>query len=202
MEGRRWRRRLCLGCAFVLIAPCVAVWLFIRPHLNHPRGYDRLIQAIERNDADAVTAVLNSGVDPNAYPDTDADQFFEDDSRPIDVAASDGSAGMVRLLLDHGADPNLGDGWNATPLSAAVEGESIETMQLLIQRGARVNDYPGGSSALWRAATDGKAKAVEFLLDHGASFDSGNKSLIDALRELGGSPRIIAILQKRALSRK
>lgn len=78
---------------------------------------------------------------------------------------------MVRLLLDHGADPNLSDGWES-PLQAAAFYEHLDVMELLIQRGAKVNDEPGRSSALWSAALDGNVKSVKFLLAHGADPNS------------------------------
>lgn len=45
-------------------------------------------------------------------------------------------------------------------------------MELLIQRGAKVNDEPERSSALWSAALDGNVASLRFLLAHGADPNS------------------------------
>lgn len=158
--------------------------------------------AIDAKDAAEVESLLGHGVDPNAFPSAEGDLIDEDDIAPINSAAVDGSTQIVRILLDHGADPNLGDGWSENPLAAATERQSLDTMALLIERGAKVNDEPSGSSALWRAAVDGKVRAVSFLLDQGANpatemFTDHPQLLIDAVRDLKGSPIIIEMLQKK-----
>ncbi|MDX3186757.1 ankyrin repeat domain-containing protein [Streptomyces sp. NPDC053741] len=70
---------------------------------------------------------------------------------PLILAAAQGDVGMVRLLLDRGASPNLvielqlvegvaeklGIPTRRSPLSSAAESGHLETVELLIERGAR-----------------------------------------------------------------
>lgn len=175
-------------------------WLFLPA--PHPPGYDRLVDAIDSNSPEQVKAVIDSGVDPNRYPNLDANLQAEDDIRALLIAIDQGNLDVVRVLLDRGADPNLGDGWHTNPLSAAASNERLDLMKLLIHRGALINDDGGTSSALWRAAMDGKPKSVEFLLDRGAkpgtvTFDGKVSGLIQSLKDTNGSPEIIAILERR-----
>ncbi|MEK6335707.1 MAG: ankyrin repeat domain-containing protein [Acidobacteriota bacterium] len=82
---------------------------------------------------------------------------------------------IVRILLTHGADPNLreitaGDGQNErlpddTPLAAAVNIDSIEMVRLLIQHGVRLAEHP---YALHSAPS---IEMIRFLLDHGAAIN-------------------------------
>ena len=189
-----------IGCGVVLMScPLVGPFLVMvlmsnRPH-HHPAGYDPLMAAINKKDAKAVEEILKSGVNPNTYPQEEVDLEDEDDVSALNSAAQQGSTEIVQILLDHGADPNMGDGWSYNPLSAAIGNRS--TMELLIKRGAKVNDNNGNSYSLWWAAMDGKVEAVNFLLDHGANPKTNlNGRLIDALKEVKGSPEILVILRK------
>ena len=46
---------------------------------------------------------------------------------------------MVKLLLDHGANPNALDDENNTPLHMAARGDCVEAAEMLINKGANVN---------------------------------------------------------------
>ena len=51
-----------------------------------------------------------------------------------------GSEGVVRLLLKYGAQPNFEDDRGQTPLSRAIDGNSVAVIQLLLDQGAKT-DY-------------------------------------------------------------
>jgi ankyrin repeat protein len=141
-----------------------------------------------------VETILKSGVNPDIYPNTIEDCREEIDITPLNSAAEDGSTEIVRMLLDHGADPNKGDGWHVGgPLSAATRKDSLATMALLLKRGASLNEYGGTGAAIWRAAMDGKVRSVRFLLDHGATT---TPEFLKLLRETQGSPEIISMIEK------
>lgn len=136
---------------------------------RHPVGYDRLVSAIRHDDATEVRRILKSGVNPNRYPDSDLNRSLEDDITPLNIAAERGNLAVVTALLDFGADPNQGDGWHDNPLASAAEENHLDVMELLVKRGAMVNDEGLRSNALWSAAMSGKGPAVGFLLEHGAN---------------------------------
>ena len=54
----------------------------------------------------------------------------------IVAAACDGCSASVKLLLDKGADPKARDGHGVTALNAAADADDLETMKLLIAKGA------------------------------------------------------------------
>ena len=79
-------------------------------------------------------------------------------------AALHGDSGLVRLLLDRGAeiDPQDGDGFTA--LTIAAEEGHWDVVRLLASRGADIDHRDAtGLSALDRAAAGGESGIVSFL---------------------------------------
>jgi ankyrin repeat protein len=84
-----------------------------------------------------------------------------------------GAVDSVRVLLQHGADPNVRTKGNlGVPLARAVLHGDRSVATLLLDAGALVNDRPEGSVALVAAANQGDRDMVSFLLDRGASIES------------------------------
>jgi ankyrin repeat protein len=77
----------------------------------------------------------------------------------------------VRLLIDHGADPNVRDlGDNATPLHFAAGNGTLESVRILLDAGADVHgigDVHNGDVIGW-AAREGNDAVVNLLLERGA----------------------------------
>jgi Ankyrin repeats (many copies) len=103
----------------------VARLLAIDPSL-HERAIDRcpdqLVRAAEQNSYDAVALLIELGFDVNARSRT----------APLHEAAMRGNLPVIRLLLDHGADPNIHDtGYDATPAGWAAHHGQPEAQHLL-----------------------------------------------------------------------
>lgn len=77
----------------------------------------------------------------------------------------------VRLLLEHGADPNARDlGDNATPLHFAAANGALDNVRLLLDAGADVQgtgDAHNGNVIGW-AAREGNEAVINLLLERGA----------------------------------
>jgi hypothetical protein len=90
------------------------------------------------------------------------------------LAAQHGHTEVVRLLLDAGEDPNRynPDGYHAhaTPLHHAVGFDHIETVQLLVERGARldIRDKVYNGTPLGWANYGGRKEIAEYLESRGA----------------------------------
>ena len=124
----------------------------------------QLINAVMRNDIDAIKALQDEGVDINtpAIGDgtalmiavktdkaimveallalgADVDQSSEGDGNPLIVAAMGNNAKLAELLLDKGADINAIVPKDETALINATRSAYLDMTQLLIDRGADVN---------------------------------------------------------------
>jgi cytohesin len=106
----------------------------------------------------------------------------------LDAAAFSGAEHVVNVLLKQNADPNQEGANGSFPLTdAALKGfDSIVTA--LLEHGARVNQInrEAGISALYSAASFGKASTVDLLLKRGADpnlCSTGHKSPLAAATE-------------------
>ncbi|XP_054897163.1 cyclin-dependent kinase 4 inhibitor B [Poeciliopsis prolifica] len=89
---------------------------------------DELTTAAAEGDTAAVEALLRRGAPVNGL-----NQFGR---RAIQVVMM-GSSAAVRLLLNHGADPNVADrSTGATPLHDAARTGFLDTVRLLLEFGA------------------------------------------------------------------
>ncbi|EPS38648.1 hypothetical protein H072_7646 [Dactylellina haptotyla CBS 200.50] len=120
---------------------------------------------------------------------------------PVQLAARRGNAGILKLLLDHGAakpprsaddygSPPDVDGVGPTPLFSAVEAYSVQCVQLLLGAGADPNCNTTGrgmnkstSSLPLREAVKG---ATQWVNDH--SRQKACMDIVNALLEAGADP--------------
>ena len=94
-------------------------------------------------------------------------------SRPTLYGASrNAHLDIVRMLLEHGADPNRPTTGGYTPLFAAAAEGQAEVARLLLQKGAIVDvACLSGATPLYMAAQEGHTEVVELLLARGADLN-------------------------------
>ncbi|XP_054711629.1 ankyrin repeat and SOCS box protein 3-like [Uloborus diversus] len=82
------------------------------------------------------------------------------------------ASGVVSMLLKYGADPNIVDNEEESPLLAALRNDSREVVELLLDADANVNATDCSMwSPLHEAANRKDANLVCSLLSHGAQID-------------------------------
>ncbi len=117
----------------------------------------------------------------------------------IQNAAAEGDIKRVLSLLSQGInvnDPGDSDRYG-TPLHHAAYGGYVDIMNVLIERGAKINAVDSlGNTPLALAVQAKKEKAVDFLLQHGADANiptmSGETAFHDAV--LGGNEQIVSLI--------
>ncbi|RDW72765.1 uncharacterized protein DSM5745_07937 [Aspergillus mulundensis] len=120
---------------------------------------------IHRGD-DAWFILLEAGADANARSGVRG--------TPLIAAASMGELEIAKFLLDHyDAGVNLeGNDYYPTAVHGAIEGDSMDILKLLVERGANVNAANSRlGSPLEFACSLGRVQMVRYLLRHGAEID-------------------------------
>ena len=137
-------------------------------------GMTALHWAAFRDDVEMATLLV--GADANVAATTRVGGIV-----PLWMAATNGSAVMIDLLVDGGALVNWPTSTGATPLMAAATSGSVDAVQRLLDHGAFVNsrEKANGQTALMFAAWENRADVIRLLVDHGAH--AGLTSLVVAM---------------------
>ncbi|MFQ5763345.1 MAG: ankyrin repeat domain-containing protein [Rhodospirillales bacterium] len=139
-----------------------------RPDTGFGPREERLMKAAQSGDVDATRRAITAGANVNAADKTTA--------FPLAIAAREGHASVVKVLLEAGANPNLESAQGGqTALKVAAARGSNEAIEALLDAGA-VIDYRGGEyrsqfsrvTALFVAADRGHAETVKLLIKRGA----------------------------------
>jgi uncharacterized protein len=127
--------------------------------------------------------------------------LYEEGATPFLRAAQSGDLALMKLLIEHGADPNIATDTGVTPLMVAsgigwVEGvtyewspaQTLEVVKWLIDLGNDVNarDASEGRTALMGAAHKGRTDVIRALVEHGADLAAHDVGSRDSIHNLAG----------------
>jgi len=155
---------------------------------------DSLFYAVVTGDlAEVRRLVVDCGVDPNVRKD-------DKGATPLHAAAEYGYSEIVKVLLEHGAAPNIRDKYGDTPLHyAAVFGNS-KVVKVLLEHGVdpNIRDKYGATPLHYAAAFD-YPKIVELLPKDLSDYDAtplqgavefNYPEVVKLLLEHGANPNI------------
>jgi ankyrin repeat protein len=93
------------------------------------------------------------------------------------MAAKNGNASMITLLLDAKAEINSANANGTTPLMLAASSGSVDAVKVLLDRGADMNakDITNGQTAVMFASAAGRAEVVKLLAARGADLNANTK---------------------------
>ncbi len=134
--------------------------------------------------------------------DRGTDSLLVAGTTPFLRAAKSADVPVMRLLLEHGADPRLSTVQGVNPLMTAAnlatkesdttgryktEAQMIEAIQLCLDQGLDINATANdGRSAIFGAATFGLNDVIQYLYDHGATVDYLDKQGLRPLDAASG----------------
>jgi ankyrin repeat protein len=160
-------------------------------------GVDALLIAAANGNEDMVKMLIEKG----AKPDATTTQDFTVKGQPVFkgsttlmAAADGGHAGVVKQLIQAGADVNQANEKGVTALMAATAKGHLGAVKALVEAGADVNAkttvqfkigkeiVPKGSRPLSGAAYYGHAQVVVFLIENGADVNGkDDEAAVDPL---------------------
>eukprot|EP00039_Didymoeca_costata_P015564 m.267605 g.267605 ORF g.267605 m.267605 type:complete len:580 (+) comp16250_c0_seq1:372-2111(+) len=137
-------------------------------------GSTALIMHIESGSLEAVKALLEANADPNL-------EAFEFSSKekplrrtPLMAAAAQGNVDIIRVLVKHGANVNLGKVEDkATPVYIAAQTGMAHAISCLAELGADLNSYLSdrGATPSLVAANQGHTNVIQELVHLRADFN-------------------------------
>lgn len=151
-----------------------------------------ILEAAAAGRADRVRELL--AADPESIHERTPEGFTA-----LGLAAFLGGPDAVRVLLEHGADPDddADNPFGVRPVHAASAAHDRETMRLLLEAGADPNQRQrGGFTPLHEAAHTDDVEMARLLLEHGADATLAADDGRDARRMAAddGSARVARFL--------
>ena len=125
--------------------------------------------AAKKGDVAAITAALDAGANVN-----DPDGF----ATPLYYAVSRQHLDAAKLLIDRGADVNVGSKISGPPLKAAVAKRKPELITLLLAHGADPKVTVGDETVLHQAVRHGCLDCVKALVAAGADVNARGSDLV------------------------
>jgi ankyrin repeat protein len=163
------------------------------PLVKNNNNHTSLMRLALYGDTSSARLLLNKGVAINNKKGDGEPALFN--------SIRSGNKEMLLWLLANGADVNVKDSYNATPLSYAVIVSDMDMVKPLLEKTKGINeqDIDGMTILMWAVYSEYDNPAiVQALLDKGATLDlkdkRGNTALAWALKK--GNTPTVALLKK------
>jgi len=112
------------------------------------------------------------------------------------IAAWNGNAEIVQMLVDAGAQLNVQNNYGRTALFLAAHNGKVEIVKLLIAAGAEIAEKEDAQTALMIVAYNGNAEIIKLLIAAGAQLDvkdsKGRTALMHAVDQ--GRAEVVQLL--------
>lgn len=136
---------------------------------------------IKRN-PEGLTLLLEQGADPNKMIMLPED-FQEKSTSAMDVASRMDDSQYLKILLEHGGNPNLHvNDWNEPVLHRAIMYRQLDNVKLLVEHGADINHQDkSGTTPLMQAVLGTMYEIALYLLKQGSDPNLSNKHGVNAV---------------------
>jgi ankyrin repeat protein len=185
--------------------------LYLATDNRNIEGGDYPVPKPDIDHMEILKALLDHGANPNARVKDNTltrtiftmQWFFEPGATAFVRASQSGDTKLMKLLLEHGADPKIATDYGDTALTAAagigwVEGvtyewspqENVAAVKMLLDLGLDPNAANAdGRTPLMGAAIKGRNEVIQLLVDRGANLetrDNGSRDTDKVGSKLGG----------------
>ncbi|WP_105169609.1 ankyrin repeat domain-containing protein [Pseudoalteromonas sp. T1lg23B] len=164
----------------------ITILIFSRESLDSNINNDLLL-SIKGGNLKQFQQLLSDGADPN-YRDEKGDP----QNRPVvmEQAAVHENPMFLQLCLEHGANPDILDGYKSSPvILEAAKYSRLANVKLLVKHGANLNaQNKSGNTPLHLAISVKNYNIAHFLVLSGASLKVENKwgyTPVDQLKKFG-----------------
>ncbi|XP_018413089.1 PREDICTED: fibronectin type 3 and ankyrin repeat domains protein 1 [Nanorana parkeri] len=138
---------------------------------REPMNGEHLHRAVNMNDEEAVMNILQSGQVKVDIPDKLS-------FTPLMVAAQKGYLGLVKLLVEYGADVPRENGSGKNSMMLACFSGHLDVGKYLKEQGASwENQDKSGCTAMHWAVDGGHVKVVQWMIKHGSEVDARDRRL-------------------------
>ncbi|CTP85673.1 hypothetical protein A6R71_09330 [Xanthomonas translucens pv. arrhenatheri] len=152
-------------------------------------GDPLLMWPIMTHNPDGLRAMLENGANPNVakpYP-PEVGRSQTNHANAMVWAAEQEDPIYLKLLLDHGGDPNTRNDNNETLLfHAFIKQNQWQNVKLLVEHGADVNGKTRNDPIIFDYAARGGFEQTYWLIQHGADY--GDEVVIEAVFWHPGNP--------------
>lgn len=150
--------------ARVRLLCCGLVWFCLASATGAAKVDLRLVEAVKQRRLSEVAALLKQKVDVNARQ--------ADGSTALHWAAYREARDVAEMLIRAGAQIDIPNDLDATPLSIAAENGSAAIVEVLLKAGADANRRSNTLPPLMLASNAGSVDAVRALLQHKADVNA------------------------------
>ncbi len=159
----------------VFVGPRDMAKLLIDKGAGPSRQDDLLFKACSLRDKDLAEFLIRKGANVNSQAWGYAPAMeviwsgYTNATKPADIPSV---LGVLKVLLDHGADPDAKDRWDWSLLHYSCE--ELDLAKLLLDKGANPNavENERGLRPLHLAADEGRTAAVKLLISRGADVNA------------------------------
>lgn len=137
----------------------------VNPNAVGEANVTPLLWMLAKHDLKAVKILLDVGADPNKSTSGEVGQVSLG-YPPVFAAVSGGLTEALRMMLDHGGDPNVVWG-NESALMIAINHSHLDCAEVLLQHGADINFSKGPMSALSESMLHVQFDDALWVLKHG-----------------------------------
>ena len=129
-----------------------------------------LYEAAYVTDLEAVQVLLEHNAEINSQSYDGETPLYGVFTRSRESESEGKVADVVRLLLEHGADPNICNKGHSTPLHRASSSGFLDAARLLLSHGAKVDEMDKmGRTPIQLATSNGHEELTKVLLAHGGT---------------------------------